>query len=55
MSSRSAHILYLKVKLVWNHIVELVKVHSTYYSPKDATSEHEDDMQTQYLHLLEEF
>jgi hypothetical protein len=33
----------------------LVKVQWIWYSPKDATWEHEDAMQTKYQHLFEYF
>jgi hypothetical protein len=38
------HVLDRKVKMLQNHIIELVKVQWTYYGPRDATSEHEDSM-----------
>jgi hypothetical protein len=45
-------ILDHKIKNLWNQAIELVKVQWTWYSPKDATSEHEDAMREKYPHLF---
>ena len=42
-------ILDIKVKMLQNRVIELVKVQWTCYDPEDATWEHEDAMQTEYL------
>jgi hypothetical protein len=46
-------VLDRKVKMLWNLVIELVKVQWTYYSPEDATREHEDAMQVEYPQLFE--
>jgi hypothetical protein len=38
-------ILDRKFKMLWNRVIEPVKVQWTYYGPEDATWEHEDSMQ----------
>jgi hypothetical protein len=37
-------VLDIKVKMIWNEVIELVKVQWTYYSPEDVTWENEDAM-----------
>jgi hypothetical protein len=51
------HVLILdrKRKKLWNRSRVLVKVQWTWYSPEDATWEHEDAMRAEYLHLFECF
>jgi hypothetical protein len=39
--------------MLWNRVIELVKVQWTYYVPEDATCEHEDAMWAKYPHLFE--
>jgi hypothetical protein len=46
-------ILDRKVKMLWNRVIELVKVQWTCYGPEDATWEHEDSMWEEYPHLFE--
>ena len=48
-------ILVRKSKQLWNQAIGFVKVQWTWYSPEDATWEHEDAMQTKYPHLFEDF
>jgi hypothetical protein len=48
-------ILDQKRKQLWNRSIGLVKVQWTWYSPEDATWEHEDAMQAEYQHLFEDF
>ena len=48
-------ILDKKINQLHNQAIGLVKVQWTWYGPKDATWEHNDSMQTEYLHLFEEF
>ena len=45
-------ILDRKRKRLWNRAVVLVKVQWTWYSPEDATWEHEDTMRAEYPHLF---
>jgi hypothetical protein len=49
------HILDQKIKQLQNRAVELVKVQWTWYSPEDATLEHEDAMREEYSNLFEYF
>jgi hypothetical protein len=49
------HILDRKIKQIQNRVIKLVKVQWTWYSPEDATWEHEDVMWAEYLHLFENF
>jgi hypothetical protein len=37
-------ILDIKVKILWNRVIEMVKFQWTCYGPEDATWEHEDSM-----------
>jgi hypothetical protein len=37
-----------KVKMLWNQVIEMVKVQWTRYGSEDATWEHEDAMQAKY-------
>jgi hypothetical protein len=46
-------VLDRKVKMLWNRVIELVKVHWTWYGPKEATWEHEDAMQEEYPQRFE--
>jgi hypothetical protein len=48
-------ILDRKNKQLWNRAIRLVKVQWTWYSPEDATWEHEDAMRAEYPHLFEYF
>jgi hypothetical protein len=48
-------ILNRKSKQLWNQAIELVKVQWTWYGPEDATWEHADGMQAEYLHPFENF
>jgi hypothetical protein len=48
-------ILDRKIKHLQNRAIGLVKVQWTWYSPKDATWEHEDTIQETYPHLFEDF
>jgi hypothetical protein len=48
-------ILDRKIKKLRNQAIELVKVQWTWYGPEDATWEHEDVVQGEYLHLFEGF
>ena len=41
-------VLDRKVKMLWNRVIELVKVQWTYYGPEDATWDHEDTMRAEY-------
>jgi DNA-directed RNA polymerase subunit E'/Rpb7 len=49
------HILDRKNKQLWNRAIGLVKVQWTWYSPEDATWEHEDVIRVEYPHLFENF
>jgi hypothetical protein len=49
------HILDRKRKHLRNQAIGLVKVQVTWYSPEDATWEHEDAMRAEYPHLFEDF
>ena len=46
-------VLNRKVKMIWNRVIELVKVQWTCYGPKDATWEHEDGVRAEYPQLFE--
>jgi hypothetical protein len=46
-------VLDRKVKMLWNRVIELVKVQWNFYSPKDATWEHEDAMRVEYPQIFE--
>jgi hypothetical protein len=46
-------VLDRKVKMLWNRVIELVKVQWTCYGPKDAMWEHEDAMRAEYSQLFE--
>ena len=48
-------ILDRKRKQLRNRAIELVKVHWTWYSPEDATWEHEEVMLAEHPHLFENF
>jgi hypothetical protein len=37
-----------KIKILWNQVIEMVKVQWTCYSPEDASWEHEDAMWAEY-------
>jgi hypothetical protein len=45
----------MKVKILWNQAIGLVKVQWTYYGPKDVTLEHEDAMREEYTHIFDDF
>jgi hypothetical protein len=46
-------VLYKKVKMLQNQVIELVKFQWTYYSPEDAPWEHEYAMRAKYPQLFE--
>jgi hypothetical protein len=46
-------ILDRKVKILWNRVIELIKVQWTYCSPENATWEHEDAMWAEYSQIFE--
>jgi hypothetical protein len=46
-------ILDKKVKMLWNRVIELVKVQWTCYGPEDGTWEHEDAMRAEDPQLFE--
>ena len=46
------HILDRKIKQLQNRAMGLVKVQWTWYSPEDATWEHEDAMRAEYLDIF---
>jgi hypothetical protein len=46
-------VLARKVKMLWNRVIELVKVQWTFCGPEDATWEHEDAMQVEYPQRFE--
>jgi hypothetical protein len=46
-------VLDREVKMIWNRVIELVKVQWTYYGPEDATWEHEDAMRSEYPQIFE--
>jgi DUF438 domain-containing protein len=48
-------ILDRKIKQLRNRAMELVRVKWTWYSPEDATWEHEEVMRAEYPHLFENF
>jgi hypothetical protein len=48
-------ILDQKSKQLWHRSIGIVKVQWTWYSPEDATWEHEDAMRAEYPHLFEDF
>jgi hypothetical protein len=47
------HIVDWKRKKLTNQVIKIVKVQWTWYSPEDATWEHEDAMRAKYPHLFE--
>jgi hypothetical protein len=51
----SVCILDWKRKHLWNRSIGLVKVQLTWYSPEDATWEHEDAMRKEYPPIFEDF
>jgi hypothetical protein len=46
-------VLDKKVKMLWNLVIEMVKVQWTYYSPKDDTPGNEDSMWAEYQQRFE--
>jgi hypothetical protein len=46
-------ILDIKVKILWNRSIELVKVQWTCYGPEDATWKHEYAMRAEYSQFFE--
>jgi hypothetical protein len=48
-------ILDLKIKHLKNQAIGILKVKWTWYGPKDATWEHEDEMWAEYPHRFEDF
>ena len=48
-----ARVFDKKLKMLRNLVIEMVKVQWTCYGPEDATWEHEDAMQAEYLQLFE--
>jgi hypothetical protein len=46
-------VLDRKVKILWNRVIEMVRVQWTYYGLEDATQEHEYSMRAEYPWIFE--
>jgi hypothetical protein len=53
LSGHPVWVLDIKVKMLRNQVIKMVKVQWTCYGLEDATWEHEDTMQAEYPHIFE--